>query len=106
MRPKLPALSQLAPYLRRIDETRIYSNFGPLSVLLEQRIAQLESDLRKATDRTEVLGAQLSDARRTADEANEGRKKLEADLAALLIRIETLEDAAGGAVAAGTGPAA
>ena len=73
---------------------------------LRQRIEQLESDLRKATDRTEVLGAQLSDARRTADEANEGRKKLEADLAALLIRIETLEDAAGGAVATGGATAA
>jgi len=73
---------------------------------LRKRIEQLESDLRKATDRTEVLGAQLSDARRTADEANEGRKKLEADLAALLIRIETLEDAAGGAVSAGGGSAA
>jgi tol-pal system protein YbgF len=73
---------------------------------LRQRIEQLESDLRKATDRTEVLGAQLSDARRTADEANEGRKKLEADLAALLIRVETLEDAAGGPVSAGGGSAA
>ena len=48
---------------------------------LRQRIEQLESDLRKATDRTEVLGAQLS-------------------------RIETLEDAAGGAVSAGGGSAA
>ena len=65
---------------------------------LRQRVEQLESDLRKATDRAEVLGAQLSDARRTADEANNGRKRLEADLAALLVRVENLEDAGGGAV--------
>ena len=68
---------------------------------LRQRVEQLETDLRKATDRTEVLGAQLSDARRTADEANNRSKKLETDLAALLHRVENLEDAAGGAVATG-----
>jgi len=72
---------------------------------LRQRVEQLEADLRKATDRTEVLGAQLSDARRTAEEANNGRKKLETDLAALRDRIENLEDAAGGAVPAGGGSA-
>ena len=65
---------------------------------LRQRVEQLEADLRKATDRAEVLGAQLSDARRTAEEANDGRKKLETDLGALLGRVEMLEDAAGGAV--------
>ena len=73
---------------------------------LRQRVEQLEADLRKATDRAEVLGAQLSDARRTADEANNGRKKLETDLTALRDRVEMLEDAAGGPVAAGGGSAA
>ena len=72
---------------------------------LRQRVEQLETDLRKATDRAEVLGAQLSDARRTAEEANAGRKKLETELAALLVRVENLEDASGGAVAAGGGSA-
>jgi dTDP-4-amino-4,6-dideoxygalactose transaminase len=38
-RPMLPSAERLAPYLRRIDETRIYSNFGPLAVSLEQRLA-------------------------------------------------------------------
>ena len=64
---------------------------------LRKRVEQLETDLRKATDRTETLGAQLSDARRVADEANAGRKKAEADLDALLQRVEKLEDMAAGA---------
>lgn len=72
---------------------------------LRQRVEQLENDLRKATDRAEVLGAQLSDARRVADEANARGKKLETDNATLLHRIENLEDAAGGAVSAGGGSA-
>jgi tol-pal system protein YbgF len=72
---------------------------------LRQRVEQLENDLRKATDRAEVLGAQLSDARRVADEANARGKKLETDNATLLHRIENLEDASGGAVSAGGGSA-
>lgn len=63
---------------------------------LRKRVEQLETDLRKATDRTETLGAQLSDARRVAEEANAGRKKAEADLEALLERVEKLEDIAAG----------
>jgi dTDP-4-amino-4,6-dideoxygalactose transaminase len=39
MRPLLPSTERLAPYLRRIDEKRIYSNYGPLAVSLEQRLA-------------------------------------------------------------------
>lgn len=39
MKPLLPSAQRLATYLRRIDETRIYSNFGPLAVSLEQRLA-------------------------------------------------------------------
>jgi dTDP-4-amino-4,6-dideoxygalactose transaminase len=39
MRPKLPAAERIAPYLRRIDEARIYSNFGPLVVSFEARLA-------------------------------------------------------------------
>ncbi|RYY91098.1 MAG: hypothetical protein EON61_28215 [Alphaproteobacteria bacterium] len=72
---------------------------------LRQRVEQLENDLRKATDRAEVLGAQLSDARRVADEANARGKKLETDNATLLHRIENLEDASGGAVSASGGSA-
>jgi dTDP-4-amino-4,6-dideoxygalactose transaminase len=39
MRPKLPTAQSLVPYLSRIDHSRIYSNFGPLSVQLEGRLA-------------------------------------------------------------------
>jgi dTDP-4-amino-4,6-dideoxygalactose transaminase len=39
MRPKLPLAEQIAPYLRRIDASRVYSNFGRLAVTLEDRLA-------------------------------------------------------------------
>lgn len=39
MRPKLPAADRLHPYLRQIDSSRIYSNFGPLARALEGRLA-------------------------------------------------------------------
>ena len=31
LRPRLPTTDALLPWLRRIDQTRVYSNFGPLS---------------------------------------------------------------------------
>jgi tol-pal system protein YbgF len=61
---------------------------------LRKRVEQLEADIRKAVDRAETLGAQLSDARRVAEEANNGRKKAEADLQALSERVQRLEDIA------------
>ena len=39
LRPLLPSADRLLPYLRRIDETRLYSNYGPLSHELEGRLA-------------------------------------------------------------------
>ncbi len=39
MIPELPTLEVLTPYLRRIDQNRWYSNFGPLSRELEERLA-------------------------------------------------------------------
>jgi dTDP-4-amino-4,6-dideoxygalactose transaminase len=39
MRPRLPSAPQLAPYLEKIDSARIYSNFGPLALTLEDRLA-------------------------------------------------------------------
>jgi dTDP-4-amino-4,6-dideoxygalactose transaminase len=38
-RPRLPPAEAVLPYLQRIDEARWYSNFGPLLVELEQRLA-------------------------------------------------------------------
>jgi dTDP-4-amino-4,6-dideoxygalactose transaminase len=39
MRPLLPAAERIASYLNRIDRGRVYSNFGPLAVSFEERIA-------------------------------------------------------------------
>lgn len=38
-RPLLPEASRILPYLRLIDEKRIYSNYGPLSIELSCRLA-------------------------------------------------------------------
>lgn len=38
LRPLLPTAKDLRPYLQRIDRTRVYSNFGPLALELEERI--------------------------------------------------------------------
>jgi dTDP-4-amino-4,6-dideoxygalactose transaminase len=40
MRPLLPRAASIDPYLRRIDATRWYSNFGPLEVSLRERLAE------------------------------------------------------------------
>jgi dTDP-4-amino-4,6-dideoxygalactose transaminase len=40
LRPKLPSADRLAPYFRSIDATRTYSNFGPLTLSLEDRLAE------------------------------------------------------------------
>jgi dTDP-4-amino-4,6-dideoxygalactose transaminase len=39
MRPKLPSWERLAPYMTQIDASRVYSNFGPLVLSLEERLA-------------------------------------------------------------------
>lgn len=39
-RPRMPRAEALLPYLKRIDDCRTYSNFGPLVSELEARLAQ------------------------------------------------------------------
>jgi dTDP-4-amino-4,6-dideoxygalactose transaminase len=39
LRPWLPSQEQLAPYLKAIDHSRVYSNFGPHVCALERRLA-------------------------------------------------------------------
>lgn len=39
MRPQLPPAERILPYLKRVDESRIYSNFGPLVQELQARLA-------------------------------------------------------------------
>jgi dTDP-4-amino-4,6-dideoxygalactose transaminase len=40
MRPRLPRADAVAPYLERMDEARMYANFGPLVQELERRYAE------------------------------------------------------------------
>jgi dTDP-4-amino-4,6-dideoxygalactose transaminase len=40
LRPLLPRYEALEPYLRRIDATRVYSNYGPLVLEFENRLYQ------------------------------------------------------------------
>lgn len=40
LRPRLPTAEALLPWLRRIDESRIYGNFGPLSVEFAHRLGR------------------------------------------------------------------
>ena len=41
LRPSLPTADRLLPYLKRMDETRIYSNFGPLVLEFETRLCAM-----------------------------------------------------------------
>ncbi len=63
---------------------------------LRRKLEALEAEIKRVTDRSERLAFDLSQAKRTADEANAGRKQAEADLATLKLRVETLESMAGG----------
>ncbi len=40
LRPRLPSAERLLPYLTRIDDTRIYSNYGPLVLEFEHRMSE------------------------------------------------------------------
>lgn len=40
LRPQLPPAELIAPWLKRIDECRWYSNFGPLETLLRTRLGE------------------------------------------------------------------
>ena len=39
LKPDMPSVDDLLPYLRRIDESQQYANFGPLCLELERRLA-------------------------------------------------------------------
>ncbi|WP_431274215.1 DegT/DnrJ/EryC1/StrS family aminotransferase [Variovorax ureilyticus] len=41
LRPRLPQAAALAPYLQRIDDSRIYSNYGPLNAEFTRRLGEL-----------------------------------------------------------------
>ncbi|WP_396593474.1 DegT/DnrJ/EryC1/StrS family aminotransferase [Brevundimonas sp. R86498] len=57
-RPRLPGADAVLPYLRRMDEARSYSNFGPLLTAFEARLAErFETGTRIVTcvNATQVL---------------------------------------------------
>lgn len=59
------------------------------------RIDSLESELKRATDRSERLAFELSQVRKQAEEANAGRKVAEESAADLQRRMRVLENLAG-----------
>jgi dTDP-4-amino-4,6-dideoxygalactose transaminase len=40
MSPRLPELSKISKYLSKIDENRVYTNFGPLVQMLSEKLAE------------------------------------------------------------------
>jgi dTDP-4-amino-4,6-dideoxygalactose transaminase len=52
MRPQLPTADELLPFLRRIDEARWYTNFGPLLIELKERLA---AHFRVEPDQTAIV---------------------------------------------------
>jgi tol-pal system protein YbgF len=102
----LALLLALAPraHAQVFNSTPYVAAPDPAVEELRKRVEQLEADLRKAVDRSEMLGAQLSDARRIADEANAGRKKTETELSDVKDRVETLEQAGAAGAPSGGAP--
>lgn len=41
MKPQLPSAEKLLPYLKRLDESRVYSNFGSLNAEYQNRLGEL-----------------------------------------------------------------
>lgn len=73
MRPKLPDATHLLPYLQRIDASRTYSNWGPLSSELECRLARMlllpEGGVISASSGTAALiGSMLAVAGRAVEQ--------------------------------------
>lgn len=76
LRPRLPAAQQLLPWLQRIDENRVYSNWGPLVTGFSARLCRLfglpeGGDILTCTNSgmSALIGAILGSAGR----ASEGR---------------------------------
>lgn len=73
LRPLLPSAERLLPYLRRLDDSRCYTNYGELVVELETRLAALLSVKQLATANSgfaAIVGCILG----TVGRASAGRK--------------------------------
>ncbi len=76
LRPSLPTAEQLLPYLRRIDATRVYTNWGPLALELEERLCRrfslpLGGVVSASSGTSALIAAILTTAGRA-----EGRRRL------------------------------
>jgi dTDP-4-amino-4,6-dideoxygalactose transaminase len=72
-RPRLPDADRLLPYLRRIDDARIYTNWGPLAAELETRLARHfgvpdHAVVSAASGTSALVGAILASAGRATAE--------------------------------------
>ena len=73
LRPQLPKASLISRYLERIDESRIYTNFGPLSREFEERICgtlslPVGSFQSSSSGTAAIAGAILASAGRSTQE--------------------------------------
>ncbi|MEL6617821.1 MAG: DegT/DnrJ/EryC1/StrS family aminotransferase [Pseudomonadota bacterium] len=72
LRPQLPDADALLPYLRSLDESRIYTNLGPMVLRLEQRLCALFGQANggvtaAASGTAALIGAILTKAGRAGD---------------------------------------
>jgi dTDP-4-amino-4,6-dideoxygalactose transaminase len=73
LRPRLPEADRLLPYLRRIDQNRVYANFGPLALELAERLAARlslrgENIVTAASGTAALIGAILGTVGRAGGE--------------------------------------
>jgi dTDP-4-amino-4,6-dideoxygalactose transaminase len=73
LRPQLPSAERLLPYLRRIDASRNYTNWGPLACELESRLSRVFGEARQCVVTTSsgtaaLVGAILGTAGRAKAE--------------------------------------
>jgi dTDP-4-amino-4,6-dideoxygalactose transaminase len=73
LRPRLPEADRLLPYLRRIDQNRVYANFGPLALELAERLAARfslrgENVVTAASGTAALIGAILGTVGRAGGE--------------------------------------
>ncbi len=73
LRPRLPDADRLLPYLRQIDDNRIYANFGPLALALAERLGRRfslrgENVITTASGTAALIGAILGSVGRAGKE--------------------------------------
>ncbi|HEV7692580.1 MAG TPA: tol-pal system protein YbgF [Hyphomonadaceae bacterium] len=83
-----------------LSSTPYIAPADPAVEALRNRVIQLESDLKAATDRSEKLGFDLAQVRKTAEDAKAAQAAAEQKYQELMSRVEKLEQIASGDTAA------